>query len=108
MMYITLSHRCQRHANNKVRTCSGIGTTGWVGHKIAVTSLAGIIDTLSGLKLAYLIFSAAEQLSINLQAKDITVSKRLNSSCLLAKWLTSKQTEEAFESFYGGVVMASE
>ena len=30
-------------------------------------------DTFFGLKLAYLIFSAAEQLSINIQRQDITV-----------------------------------
>ena len=65
-------------------------------------------DTFFGLKLAYLVYSAAEQLSVNLQAKDTTVNEGLNGSCLLVKWLKSMRNETAFESFYGGVVVASE
>ena len=64
-------------------------------------------DTLFGLKLAYLVFSATEQLSVNLQAKDTTVKEGLNDSRLLVRWLKSKRNEDEFKSFYGGIVMAS-
>ena len=37
-------------------------------------------DTFFGLKLAYLVFSSAEQLSINLQAVDITVQEALKQT----------------------------
>ena len=40
-------------------------------------------DTFFGLRLAYLIFSAAEQLSINIQAKDITVQEAVYGARLL-------------------------
>ena len=40
-------------------------------------------DTFFGLKLAYLIFSAEEQLSINIQAKDITVQEAVYGARLL-------------------------
>ena len=40
-------------------------------------------DTFFGLKLAYLIFSAAEQVSINIQAKDITVQEAVRGARLL-------------------------
>ena len=53
-------------------------------------------------------YSAAEQLSVNLQAKDTTVNEGLNGSRFLVKFLKSMRNEAAFESFYGGVVVASE
>lgn len=65
-------------------------------------------DTFFGLKLAYLVYSAAEQLSVNLQAKDTTVNEGLKGSRLLVKFLDSRRTEEKFESFYEGVLQASE
>ena len=40
-------------------------------------------ETFFSLKLAYLIFSAAEQLSINLQAKDITIQEAVTGASLL-------------------------
>ena len=40
-------------------------------------------DTFFGLKLAYLVFSSAEQLSVNLQAVDITVQEALKGAELL-------------------------
>ena len=65
-------------------------------------------DTFYNLKLAYLVYSAAEQLSVNLPAKNTTVNEGLNGSCLLVEWLKSMRNETAFESFYGGVVVTSE
>ena len=40
-------------------------------------------DTFFGLKLSYLLFSSSEQLSINLQAKNITVQEAVHGAKLL-------------------------
>ena len=50
-------------------------------------------DTLFGLKQAHFIFSAAEQFSINLQAKDITIQEAIHGAELLVRHLKSHQTE---------------
>ena len=44
-------------------------------------------NTFLGLKHAYLIFSAAEQLSINIQTKDITVQEAVRSARLLTTYV---------------------
>ena len=64
-------------------------------------------DTFFGLKLSYLIFSAAEQLSINLQAKDATVQEALHGADLLYSHLNSLRTEEKFNMFYDQVLQES-
>ena len=84
------------------------------GHDEYAAKVKGLLtqmdsfDTFYNLKLAYLVYSAAEQLSVNLPAKNTTVNEGLNGSCLLAEWLKSMWNETAFESFYGGVVVTSE
>ena len=55
-------------------------------------------DKFFGLKLAYLIFSAAEQLSINIQAKDITVQEVVHGVQLLITYLQSMRNEMKFHS----------
>ena len=64
-------------------------------------------DTFFGLKLAYLIFSASEQLSINLQAKDTTVQEAVRGSLLLATHFRSLRDESKFNNFYDAVVRES-
>ena len=64
-------------------------------------------DTFFGLKLAYLIFSAAEQVSINIQAKDITVQEAVRGAQLLKTHLSSMRNEAKFESFYSEVLRDS-
>jgi len=64
-------------------------------------------DTLFGLKLAYLIFSAAEQVSINIQAKDITVQEAVRGAQLLIRHLSSMRNEAKFDSFYSEVIRKS-
>ena len=61
-------------------------------------------DTFFGLKLAYLIFSAAEQLSINIQAKDITVQEAVRGAQLLIKHLRSIRNESKFDNFYNELI----
>ena len=57
-------------------------------------------ETYFALKLAYLVFSAAEQLSVNLQAKDITVQEAINGAKLLTTHLLSLRNEVRFIIFY--------
>ena len=60
-------------------------------------------DTYFALKLAYLVLSAAEQLSVNLQAKDITVQEAINGAKLLTTHLMSLRNEVKFNIFYDRV-----
>ena len=53
-------------------------------------------DMFFSLKLAYLIFSAAEQLSINLQAKDVSVQEAVHGAKLLTTHLRSLRTKVLF------------
>ena len=65
-------------------------------------------DIFFSLKLSYLVFAAAEQFSINLQAKDTTVGEGLKGANLLRSYLSSLRDEEKFSTFYGNVVKSSE
>ena len=56
-------------------------------------------DTFFGLKLAYLIFSAAEQLSINIQRQDITVQEVVRSARLLTTYIRSLRNEKGLVVF---------
>ena len=58
-------------------------------------------------KLAFLIFSSSEQFSTNLQAKDTTVSEGVRGARLLVAHYSSLRTDEAFASFYQGVLESS-
>lgn len=66
-----------------------------------------MFDTFLGLKLAHMIFSAAEQFSVNLQAKDITVQEALHGAELLVRHLKSNRTESKFDLFYDQVIEQS-
>ena len=66
-----------------------------------------MFDTFFGLKLAHLIFSAAEQFSVNLQAKDITVQEAIHGAELLVHHLKSNQTESKFDLFYDQIIEQS-
>ena len=65
-------------------------------------------DIFFSLKLGHLIFAAAEQFSINLQAKDTTVGEGLRGSQLLSSYYTSLRTDEKFDTFYSSVVNSSQ
>jgi hypothetical protein len=64
-------------------------------------------DTFFSLKLAYLIYSAAEKFSTNLQAVSITVQEASCGAQLLSQYLKSLRTEEKFEVFYDHVLKES-
>ena len=65
-------------------------------------------DTFFGLKLASLLFSASEQLSINLQAKDTTVQEAVHGAKLLVSHLKSLRTNAKFNAFYEEVIHTSQ
>ena len=64
-------------------------------------------ETFFSLKLGYGIFSAAEQLSINLQAKDITVAEGIRGAHLLRSHYTSMRSDESFATFYQDTLKSS-
>ena len=64
-------------------------------------------DTFFSLKLSYLIFSATEQLSTNLQSKDITIQEAIKGATLLSSYLKSIRSEEKFNDFYDKVLHES-
>ena len=65
-------------------------------------------DTFFGLKLSHLLFSASEQLSINLQAKNITVQEAVLGTKLLVSHLKSLRTDSKYDSFYEEVMRTSQ
>ena len=66
-----------------------------------------MFDTFWGLKLAHFIFSAAEQFSVNLQAKDFTVQEAIHGAQLLVHHLKSNRTESKFDLFYNQIIQQS-
>ena len=65
-------------------------------------------DIFFSLKLAYLIFSAVEQFSVNLQAKDTTIAEAVRGALLLKKNIfDSMRTDEAFATFYHDILHSS-
>ena len=61
-------------------------------------------DTLFGLKLGYLLFGAAEEVSKCLQAKDISLQEGLSAVNLASGFYRRQRTDEAFDLFYEGIV----
>ena len=61
-------------------------------------------ETFFSLKLAYRVFSAAEQFSINLQAKDTAVSKGTRGADVLRSHYVSLRSYTAFTDFYKDVL----
>ena len=62
-------------------------------------------DTYFGLKLSYLLFSVTEQLSINLQAKDITIQEAVSGAKLLVSHLKSLRTDAKYNAMKKSYVL---
>ena len=60
-----------------------------------------------GLQLAHRIFAAAEQFSVNLQAKDITIQEATRGARLLVSHFKSLRTEPQFNTFYEQTLVQS-
>ena len=84
-----------------------------LGHDDYAAKASGLLaqmrcfDIYFALKLAYLVFSAAEQLSINLQSVDLTVQEALNGARLLRTHLQTLRNEGHFDRFYDSVCQES-
>ena len=80
-----------------------------LGHDEYAAKASGLLarmekfDAFFALKLVHLILSSAEQLSINLQAVDITIQEALRGAKLLSTHLTSLRNEASFNRFYDGI-----
>lgn len=72
--------------------------------RLYAAKASGMLRHFLSLKLGYLIFSAAEQLSINLQAKDLTIQEAIK---VLSSHFKSMRTEAKFNAFYTNVIHES-
>lgn len=61
-------------------------------------------STYFGLKVSHLIFSASEQLSLNLQGKDTTTQDAVQASKLAVSLLNRQRCDDVYESFYSCIV----
>ncbi|XP_068697297.1 zinc finger MYM-type protein 1-like [Montipora foliosa] len=66
------------------------------------------LDSAFGLKLGYLLFGAAEQLSRTLQGKDMTLQVAITAANLAKNHYTRLRTEAEFDKFYQSCVSFSE
>ena len=66
-----------------------------------------LFDKYIGLKLALKIFAAADQFSVNLQAKDITIQEATRGAGLLVSHFKSLRTEPQFNTFYEQILVQS-
>ena len=65
-------------------------------------------DTLFGLKLGYILFATAEEVSKSLQVKNITIQEALSSVNLASVFYRRQRTDEAFNTFYDSEVETAE
>ena len=84
-----------------------------VGHDKYAAKANGLLIKMEtfeiyfGLKLAYLIFSASEQLSTNLQAKDTLVFDATQGARMLISHLKSLRNDLKFDSYYEIILQQS-
>ena len=70
-----------------------------------VLSLLQRFETFFGLNLSHLIFSATEQTSRTLQAKDTSVQEALSAVNLAIAFLKRQRKDTAYQLFYSSVVL---
>ena len=63
--------------------------------------------TLFGLKLAFLVFSATEQLSRTLQSADINAQEATRAACQAVRFLERQRSDPSFAVFYHGATEAA-
>lgn len=64
-------------------------------------------DLFFGLHLSFRVFSAAEQLSVNLQGKDTTVAEGSKGATALQNYYKSLRNEESFDTFFDKILQSS-
>lgn len=77
------------------------------GLKALLTSLEKF-ETFLGLKLAFLLFEASEDVSKSLQAKNTTLQEAMTSVKLASEFYKRQRSDEAFNLFYVGVLKSAE
>ena len=65
-------------------------------------------DIFWGLKLSYLLFGAAEEVSKFLQTEDISIQSALSSVNMASAFYSRQRKPEAFKNFYNEVVKSAE
>ena len=84
------------------------------GHDDYTAKASGLLnrmerfDAFFGLQLGRRIFFSSEQLSSNLQAKDITVQEATRDAALLVSHFRTLRTEAMFDQIYYEIVLESE
>ena len=73
------------------------------GHDDYAAKASGMVSKMDNFD----IFSAAEQVSINIQVKDITIQEAVHGAQLLKTHLGSMRNETKFDSFYSEVISDS-
>ena len=73
-----------------------------------VLSILEKFSTLFGLRLGHLLFSAAEETSKSLQAKNTTVQEAMRSVQVLRSYFQRQRNDAAFDSFYSATVAMAE
>ena len=104
--------------SDSVVTVKSLCTTRWTARTSAIdavlkdysilmeTMSGGILaalekfSTLFGLRLAFLLFATAEEVSKGLQAKDTTLQQALASIDLASSFYRRQRTEQAFKQFF--------
>ena len=71
---------------------------------VGIMALMDRFSTFFGLKLAYLVFSATEEVSTTLQYKDINVQEALTAVKSAQHFLERQRSDSAFDLFYDSVV----
>ena len=90
--------------------CEELSQIAAESHSESSTKASGLLaimdkfQTYYGLKLAFLIFGATEQLSATLQYKDINAQEVTLAVSAAIGFLERQQSDAAFDTFYGAVV----
>ena len=71
---------------------------------VGIMALMDRFSTFFGLKLAYFVFSATEQVSTTLQYKDINVQEALTAVKSAQHFLETQRSDSTFDLFYDSVV----
>ena len=71
---------------------------------VGISALMDKVSSYFGLKLAHLVFSATEQVSITLQHKDINVQEALTAVRSAEHYLERQRSDTAFDLFHDSVV----
>ena len=99
--------------NNYCTLCAVLEEVNQTGRDEHARKAGGLLaqfemfSTFFGLKLCFLVFSATEQLSRTLQAKDITIQEAKEATLLAEAHLRRQRSNTAYDAFYEKTVLES-